>query len=825
MGKFKVSAVLPLPAHLYIVERDTAAFRTLLARALKQGRLQFVDSWNDGPNEVVKLATFPHMGAFVPKHLPAQVAGSSDKALVYHDIITYDPQKIEGLPYQLSCTSVPPLFAHRVDSTSTLTIEAVDEFSCRQTLEGRIDISIFGMGIIAERSVIDSLEKVYRYLPQVVDRWVSLREVVLAMPAGHELLMSGRPNLVKSDWPAQDVRMKLKAPFVPPAMHARTASLAKLYSASSSVGAEATLLKATGSLGTPPSVSSPRVGSAFLDRQVSDRFYDASEESLETATAASDVEPQEPTKFYDADSEWHWDEERFVDDATTAESVRGDHQAAWDWYRDFREAGDLPPSLSLRRGHQTFGRKSSDLLLPDLYKQLHHFHRTFNDRWPDWAAFWDSVGVAVADVPNLRIRLAHLFDLAAGWGFVKPEVGGSTPGSRHNSRRPSRVSDQNITTPPGSVAGDSPGALARPNSVLRIAYAVMGAAASSLAQYSGLGAAGYAARASEVISTRDVQTVLRLATLTTLPSLVLQALTSNEVSPQTLAIAPAAALVAIFVKLAVTWCTFRARAAKTKWYFLGASVGQSLSALTFPAVYLTFGAAGLQLAVLYDFVNVLAGSILSYLCLGRAGSPYPAAYAHADGGVYRGQWRGRSKQGLGVYKYPSGARYLGEWLNNQKHGRGVYAYPSGGLYQGEWCNGERHGKGVRLMKSGKMMSGEWRDGKLETSLEPWQCAAAAQAAKQAAKAAQKVEVGGGNLAAALQQVAMQPAVWAAAAVLAALLTKQSLPRTLDTITAALASVHIPLVLLCLGAQFSTASLQRPDPVRPVSILLGRVTAT
>ncbi len=87
--------------------------------------------------------------------------------------------------------------------------------------------------------------------------------------------------------------------------------------------------------------------------------------------------------------------------------------------------------------------------------------------------------------------------------------------------------------------------------------------------------------------------------------------------------------------------------------------------------------------------------MLSYLCLGQAGSAYPASYRHADGGVYRGQWRGRSKQGLGVYRYPSGAQYQGEWLDNQKHGRGIYTYPNGGLYQGEWSGGERHGKGVR----------------------------------------------------------------------------------------------------------------------------------
>ena len=43
--------------------------------------------------------------------------------------------------------------------------------------------------------------------------------------------------------------------------------------------------------------------------------------------------------------------------------------------------------------------------------------------------------------------------------------------------------------------------------------------------------------------------------------------------------------------------------------------------------------------------------------------------------MYNGQWQGRNKQGLGVYRYPGGARYEGEWRNNSKEGRGVYTFP------------------------------------------------------------------------------------------------------------------------------------------------------
>ena len=53
----------------------------------------------------------------------------------------------------------------------------------------------------------------------------------------------------------------------------------------------------------------------------------------------------------------------------------------------------------------------------------------------------------------------------------------------------------------------------------------------------------------------------------------------------------------------------------------------------------------------------------------------PARYMHADGGVYRGQWQGPKKHGLGVYTYPGGARYEGRWADNVKDGLGVYYFP------------------------------------------------------------------------------------------------------------------------------------------------------
>lgn len=43
--KFRVQATLSLPADVYFLERDSAAFRALLARSLRIGTLEIVDGW------------------------------------------------------------------------------------------------------------------------------------------------------------------------------------------------------------------------------------------------------------------------------------------------------------------------------------------------------------------------------------------------------------------------------------------------------------------------------------------------------------------------------------------------------------------------------------------------------------------------------------------------------------------------------------------------------------------------------------------------------------------------------------------------------------
>lgn len=49
---FKVSAVLPIDARTFLVERDSAAFRALVAKTQKLGALEIEDGWRDGEVQV-----------------------------------------------------------------------------------------------------------------------------------------------------------------------------------------------------------------------------------------------------------------------------------------------------------------------------------------------------------------------------------------------------------------------------------------------------------------------------------------------------------------------------------------------------------------------------------------------------------------------------------------------------------------------------------------------------------------------------------------------------------------------------------------------------
>ena len=68
-----------------------------------------------------------------------------------------------------------------------LAIEEVGSATCRQVLQGTVDINIMGLGKIVEKLVVDNLQKVYAGLPAVASRWGS----------GNSWCNGGRGDLTK----------------------------------------------------------------------------------------------------------------------------------------------------------------------------------------------------------------------------------------------------------------------------------------------------------------------------------------------------------------------------------------------------------------------------------------------------------------------------------------------------------------------------------------------------------------------------------------------------------------------------------------------------
>lgn len=81
-----------------------------------------------------------------------------------------------------------------------------------------------------------------------------------------------------------------------------------------------------------------------------------------------------------------------------------------------------------------------------------------------------------------------------------------------------------------------------------------------------------------------------------------------------------------------------------------------------------------------------------------------------EGGVYRGEWWGGMRDGIGEYIANDGSYYLGEWKNDKMQGIGRWISASGDLYEGEWFQGQKHGQGKFVQSStGTIYTGEWNE--------------------------------------------------------------------------------------------------------------------
>ncbi|KAK9830764.1 hypothetical protein WJX74_006040 [Apatococcus lobatus] len=458
MVRFSVSAELGMPAHLFFVERDSAAFRSLVAKVMKLGALDIAEGWMEGGVEVYKFVTDPDMDKYVPRSLQHHLAGGK---ITYTDIIRYDPKLIASAPFKLPVESIPPVFSNRATIHCTLLIEEVDEHRCRQTLEGEVKLNIFGLGAIAERIIADSLKKVYSGIPPIVERWKAFREEILQQPNGHEVLVKGRPDNQGVDWISDQIRDLLKAevgprlqtqasaidishmpsPEVPPAeqptdaethrpstvQHPATNDATIDGAHHSEVRAQELQREQQQASHTWPTAYSnqPHIPNASHDRSL------AAEHHLDPSHNAHPQAEGEDT-FFDAEEDWQWADEMpcWGDDQATKDAVRSDHEEAVSWYRTFREKGGSMESLSVEDTDSTESevaplsqRPPTHIPRESLRPDSRRFSQSYRQDFDSWTNFWDKHQVPEQDVPDVRARLGHLISLAGSWGMLKPKKG------------------------------------------------------------------------------------------------------------------------------------------------------------------------------------------------------------------------------------------------------------------------------------------------------------------------------------------------------------------------------------------------------------------
>jgi len=170
---------LPMPAHVYVVERDTAAFRSLYAQAMFMGKLDVVGEETNGDTVMVHTRCYPEKEKFVPGALQRFIRGD----IIHEEQWWYDAAKLREAPFELRFKQIPPLVGAGADVTGTVVIEAVSPSRCKQTLTCEANVKpLFGVpgtGRIAAQGIKDNLTKAYNLLPQVLDKWLVVRKALL----------------------------------------------------------------------------------------------------------------------------------------------------------------------------------------------------------------------------------------------------------------------------------------------------------------------------------------------------------------------------------------------------------------------------------------------------------------------------------------------------------------------------------------------------------------------------------------------------------------------------------------------------------------------
>ena len=84
-----------------------------LLQALDLGSLEFENEKCEAGIVQVWQKTYPSFDKYVPSGVARLAQKYADK-LVYTDILSYDPQKLQNPPFEIGVTSIAPIFKDKV---------------------------------------------------------------------------------------------------------------------------------------------------------------------------------------------------------------------------------------------------------------------------------------------------------------------------------------------------------------------------------------------------------------------------------------------------------------------------------------------------------------------------------------------------------------------------------------------------------------------------------------------------------------------------------------------------------------------------------------
>ena len=82
-------------------------------------------------------------------------------------------------------------------------------------------------------------------------------------------------------------------------------------------------------------------------------------------------------------------------------------------------------------------------------------------------------------------------------------------------------------------------------------------------------------------------------------------------------------------------------------------------------------------------------------------------FRYPNGAMYRGEYEGSERQGMGKQVWEDGKVYEGSWMNDQQHGFGRIVFPDGDCYEGEISFDKYNGEGRYTRTCGICYSGYW----------------------------------------------------------------------------------------------------------------------